>query len=169
MWRPINFRGGVFRSKVRICSPEWDRCSSVRTSSGPLAAAPAKAAKKKKSTKPAKSGPSVGELIVKAVSASKERSVVSLATIKKALSAGGYDVEKNNARVKTAVKKLVTAGTLVQTKGTRASGSFKMSKKEAPKAMKAARDPTLPEVHRAADPNEQTVHVTRVNIDTQTQ
>ncbi|XP_053712031.1 transcriptional regulatory protein AlgP-like [Synchiropus splendidus] len=95
-------------------------------------------AAKKKSAKPAKTGPSVGELIVKAVSASKERSGVSLAAIKKALAAGGYDVEKNKARVKTAVKKLVTAGTLVQTKGTGASGSFKMSKKEAPKAKKAA-------------------------------
>ncbi|CAJ0917773.1 unnamed protein product, partial [Ranitomeya imitator] len=56
----------------------------------------------KKSKKP--SGPSVSELIVKAVSASKERSGVSLAALKKALSAGGYDVEKNNSRLKLAVR-----------------------------------------------------------------
>ncbi|XP_042338360.1 histone H1-like, partial [Plectropomus leopardus] len=101
----------------------------------PAAAAPAKAAKKKVS-KPRKAGPSVNELLVKAVAASKERGGVSLAALKKALAAGGYDVEKNKARVKTAIKSLVAKGTLVQTKGTGASGSFKMSKKAAapPKA-----------------------------------
>uniref|UniRef100_A0A3Q0T468 H15 domain-containing protein n=1 Tax=Amphilophus citrinellus TaxID=61819 RepID=A0A3Q0T468_AMPCI len=73
------------------------------------AAAPAKAAKKKKTTtsKPKKAGPSVGELIVKTVAASKERSGVSAAALKKALAAGGYDVDKNKARVKTAIKSLV--------------------------------------------------------------
>ncbi|KAK3507935.1 hypothetical protein QTP70_003886 [Hemibagrus guttatus] len=77
-----------------------------------------------------------------------ERSGVSLAALKKALAAGGYDVEKNNSRVKLAVKSLVTKGTLVQTKGTGASRSFKLNKKQteakkpvkkaAPKAKKAA-------------------------------
>ncbi|XP_066528929.1 histone H1-like [Hoplias malabaricus] len=110
----------------------------------PAAAAPAKATKKKAAARPKKSGPSVGELIVKAVSESKERSGVSLAALKKALAAGGYDVEKNNSRVKAAVKSLVTKGTLVQTKGTGASGSFKLNKKQseakkvAPKAKKPA-------------------------------
>ncbi|XP_066528932.1 histone H1-like [Hoplias malabaricus] len=114
----------------------------------PAAAAPAKATKKKAAARPKKSAPSVGELIVKAVSESKERSGVSLAALKKALAAGGYDVEKNNSRVKAAVKSLVTKGTLVQTKGTGASGSFKLNKKQseakkpakkvAPKAKKPA-------------------------------
>ncbi|XP_066528933.1 histone H1-like [Hoplias malabaricus] len=113
-----------------------------------VAPAPAKAPKKKAAARPKKSGPSVGELIVKAVSESKERSGVSLAALKKALAAGGYDVEKNNSRVKAAVKSLVTKGTLVQTKGTGASGSFKLNKKQseakkpakkvAPKAKKPA-------------------------------
>ena len=93
-------------------------------------AAPVKAPKKKSAARPKKSGPSVGELIVKAVSQSKERSGVSLAALKKALAAGGYDVEKKNSRVKLAVKSLVTKGTLVQTKGTGASGSFKLNKKQ---------------------------------------
>ncbi|XP_034545471.1 histone H1-like [Notolabrus celidotus] len=96
------------------------------------AAAPAKAAKKKAS-KPKKAGPSVSELIVTAVAASKERSGVSAAALKKVLAAGGYDVDKNKARVKTAIKSLVAKGTLVQVKGTGASGSFKMSKKVAEK------------------------------------
>ncbi|KAM7374712.1 hypothetical protein PAMP_007353 [Pampus punctatissimus] len=94
----------------------------------PAAAAPAKATKKKVS-KPKKAGPSVSELIVKAVAASKERSGVSLAALKKALTAGGYDVDKNKARVKTAIRSLVVKGTLVHTTGTGASGSFKINKK----------------------------------------
>ncbi|XP_073799538.1 histone H1-like [Danio rerio] len=104
------------------------------------AAPPAKAPKKKAASKPKKAGPNVRDLIVKTVTASKERHGVSLAALKKALSAGGYDVEKNNSRVKIAVKALVTNGTLVQTKGTGASGSFKLNKKQAePKKKPAAK------------------------------
>ncbi|XP_036419503.1 histone H1-like isoform X2 [Colossoma macropomum] len=105
----------------------------------PAAAAPAKAPKKKSAARPKKAGPSVGELIVKAVSQSKERSGVSLAALKKALAAGGYDLDKNNSRVKIAVKSLVTKGTLVQTKGTGASGSFKLNKKQAEPKKKPAK------------------------------
>ncbi|XP_062865507.1 histone H1-like [Trichomycterus rosablanca] len=112
--------------------------------------APAKAPKKKTAAKPKKAGPSVGELIVKAVSASKERSGVSLAALKKALSAGGYDVEKNNSRVKLAVKILVTKGTLVQTKGTGASGSFKLNKKQTEAKKPAAKKAAAPKVKKAA-------------------
>ncbi|KAA0721457.1 Histone H1 [Triplophysa tibetana] len=112
------------------------------------AAAPAKVPKKKSAAKPKTAGPGASDLIVKAVTASKERNGVSLAALKKALTAGGYDVEKNNSRVKHAIKSLVTKGTLVQTKGTGASGSFKLNKKQvetkkpakkaAPKAKKPA-------------------------------
>uniref|UniRef100_H2TD66 Histone H1 n=1 Tax=Takifugu rubripes TaxID=31033 RepID=H2TD66_TAKRU len=101
----------------------------------PAPAAPAKAAKKKVS-KVKRSGPTVNELIVKAVSASKERNGVSLAALKKDLAAGGYDVDKNKARLKMAVRSLVSKGTLVQTKGTGASGSFKMNKKAAERCHK---------------------------------
>ncbi|XP_053535245.1 histone H1-like [Ictalurus punctatus] len=75
----------------------------------------------------------------------RERSGVSLAALKKALAAGGYDVEKNNSRVKNAVKGLVTKGTLVQTKGTGASGSFKLNKKQTetriPSLLRRRREP----------------------------
>ncbi|KGL72449.1 Histone H1.01, partial [Tinamus guttatus] len=90
------------------------------------------------------SGPSVTELITTAVSASKERKGLSLAALKKALAAGGYDVEKNNSRIKLGLKSLVNKGTLVQTKGTGASGSFRLNKKpgetkeKAPKKRAAA-------------------------------
>ena len=45
----------------------------------------------------------------------KERSGVSLAALKTALAAAGYDVEKNNSRIKLGLKSLVSKGTLVQT------------------------------------------------------
>nr|XP_040018735.1 histone H3.v1-like [Gasterosteus aculeatus aculeatus] len=81
------------------------------------------------------------------------------AAVKKALTAGGYDVDKNKARVKTAIKSLVAKGTLVQVKGIGASGSFKMSKttaekparKAAPKAKKpAAKKPAAAKKPKAA-------------------
>ncbi|KAM9234904.1 histone H1.1-like [Dugong dugon] len=98
---------------------------------------PEKAPAGKKAKKPSKiavaakkpAGPSVSELIVQVVSISKDRSGVSLAALKKALAAAGYDVEKNNSRIKLGLKNLVSKGTLVQTKGTGASGSFKLNKK----------------------------------------
>ncbi|XP_028679180.1 histone H1-like [Erpetoichthys calabaricus] len=114
-------------------------------------AAPAKAPKKKAtSSKPKKAGPSVSDLIVKAVSASKERHGLSLAGLKKALAAGGYDVEKNNARVKLAVKSLVSKGALVQTRGTGASGSFKINKKQAEGKEKASKKKAAPKKKPAA-------------------
>ncbi|KAM9425903.1 uncharacterized protein KZ484_014717 [Pholidichthys leucotaenia] len=54
------------------------------------------------------------------------------------LAAGGYDVDKNKSRVNIAIKSLVSKGTLSQTKGTGASGSFKVAKAES-KAKKAAK------------------------------
>ncbi|TRY83327.1 hypothetical protein DNTS_015056 [Danionella cerebrum] len=90
-----------------------------------------KSPKKKAAVKAKKAGPGVKDLIVKAVSASTERSGVSLPALKKAIAASGYDVENNNSRVKLAIKRLVTKGTLVQVKGIGASGSFKLNKKQA--------------------------------------
>ncbi|KAK9398292.1 histone H1.4-like [Crotalus adamanteus] len=83
-------------------------------------------------------GPSVTELLMQAVAASKERGGISLAALKKSLAASGYDVEKNNSRIKLGLKSLVTKGTLLQTKGTGASGSFKLNKKQAEPKVKAA-------------------------------
>ncbi|RXM99081.1 Histone H1 [Acipenser ruthenus] len=121
----------------------------------PTEAAPApvkavKAGKKKTATKPKKAGPSVSDLIVKAVSASKERSGVSLAALKKALAAGGYDVEKNNSRVNTAVKSLVSKETLLQTKGVGASGSFRLNKKVAEAKDKVAKKKAVPKPKKPA-------------------
>ncbi|KAM9363202.1 histone H1-like [Symphorus nematophorus] len=118
----------------------------------PAAAAPPAKAAKKKASKP-KSGPSVSELIVKTVAASKERSGVSTVALRKALAARGYDVDKNKARVKYAIKSLVAKGTLVQVKGTGASGSFKMSKK-ATEPKKDAAKAKRPAAKKPAEPQE---------------
>ncbi|XP_035022348.1 histone H1-like [Hippoglossus stenolepis] len=91
--------------------------------------APAKSPKKRAKSQRKKSGPTVSDLILKAVSASTERSGMSLAAVKKALKAGGYDVGKNNARVLITIRRLVANKALVQTKGIGSSGSFKLNKK----------------------------------------
>uniref|UniRef100_A0A8C7XLC2 H15 domain-containing protein n=1 Tax=Oryzias sinensis TaxID=183150 RepID=A0A8C7XLC2_9TELE len=93
------------------------------------AKAPAKSPKKKKAAaRPKKDGLSISKLIVAAVAESKERKGMSLAALKKVLGGKGVDVTKANKRINTAVTKLVTKGSLSQTKGTGASGSFKLAK-----------------------------------------
>ena len=93
-----------------------------------VAPAPAKAATKTRVNKP-RTGPSLSDRIVTVVTASNERGGVSGSAIKKALKAGGYDVERNNGRVKLALRNLVLRGTLIQAKGSGINGSFKISKK----------------------------------------
>uniref|UniRef100_A0A667XIW2 Si:ch211-103n10.5 n=1 Tax=Myripristis murdjan TaxID=586833 RepID=A0A667XIW2_9TELE len=93
-------------------------------------ASPAKAPKKRSKSVRRNTGPTVSDLILKAVSASKERGGMSLAALKKTLQAGGYDVVKNKARILIAIRRLVANKALVQTKGSGASGSFKVNKNE---------------------------------------
>uniref|UniRef100_A0A3Q1FSK8 H15 domain-containing protein n=1 Tax=Acanthochromis polyacanthus TaxID=80966 RepID=A0A3Q1FSK8_9TELE len=80
---------------------------------------PAKAAKKKASKHR------------KTVAASKEQRNVTAGGLKKALAAGGYNVDKNKAHIKTGIKMMVTKGALVQISGSGASSSFKINKKQA--------------------------------------
>lgn len=79
---------------------------------------------------------SVSKLITEALSVSQERAGMSLTALKKALSAAGYDVEKNNSRIKLGLKGLVSKGILVQTRGIGASGSLKLSKKAVPELVR---------------------------------
>ncbi|XP_075209686.1 LOW QUALITY PROTEIN: histone H1 [Chanos chanos] len=114
---------------------------------------PASSAKtaRRKSSKSKRTGPSVSDLILKAVSASKDRRGMSLFALKKALSAGGYNVAKNNSRVVLAVRRLVANGSLLQVKGTGASGSFKIGKKQPAgkkKAVKKAKKPRAKKTKR---------------------
>ncbi|XP_066209282.1 histone H1t [Saccopteryx leptura] len=82
------------------------------------------------------SSSSVSKLITEALSVSQERGGMSLVALKKTLAATGYDVDKNNSRIKLVLKSLVSKGTVVQTTGTGASGSFKLSKKASPELTK---------------------------------
>lgn len=88
-----------------------------------------KSPKRRSGSRKAKSGPSLSKLILKAAAASTERGGMSLAALKKELKNGGYDVNKNKGRILVAIKRLVANKSLVRTKGSGASGSFKVNKK----------------------------------------
>ncbi|XP_041068396.1 histone H1-like [Carcharodon carcharias] len=75
-----------------------------------------------------KTGPTVTQRILQVAAATKERRGISLAALKKALSAKGYDVSRNNTRVNQTVKQLVRNGSLVQTAGVGAAGSFRFNR-----------------------------------------
>lgn len=94
----------------------------------PVATA-SKSPKRRSGSRKANSGTSLSKLILKAAAASTERGGMSLAALKKELKNGGYDVNKNKGRILVAIKRLVANKSLVRTKGSGASGSFKVNKK----------------------------------------
>ncbi|XP_030062593.1 histone H1.10-like [Microcaecilia unicolor] len=96
------------------------------------------------------SGTSISELIVNAISTSKERSGMSLAALKKALAASGNDVEKHNTCLKQAVKSLVSKGTLLQTKGSGASASFKKQPESKKNSTPKSKKPAMKKQKKAA-------------------
>lgn len=115
---------------------------------------PAATPKKAKSAKPKKpktapSHPKVSDMVNTAISTLKERGGSSLQAIKKYIGAHyKVDVDKLAPFIKKYLKNAVASGTLVQTKGKGASGSFRMTSqtkeksskpKSAPKAKKAAK------------------------------
>ncbi|KAL7887415.1 hypothetical protein AOLI_G00051360 [Acnodon oligacanthus] len=73
--------------------------------------------------------PRVSTLILEVISQCKRRGGMSMQELKQALAAGGYDVNKNNARVNLAMRGLVRKETIVQTAGQGTSDSFKINKK----------------------------------------
>ncbi|ETN67884.1 histone H1 [Anopheles darlingi] len=110
---------------------------NVATVAAP-AAVPAAVAKTPKKAKAAASGakkpkkvathPPVNTMILAAIKALKERNGSSLQAIKKYLAANyTADVAKLTPFIKRSLKTGVTNGKLVQTKGTGATGSFKLS------------------------------------------
>ena len=102
------------------------------------AAAPAE---KKKAPRPKKEGPTISELVLKAVSASKDRNGLSFVALKKELGTQGVDVEHNTVYIKRSVRHLLEKGTLIQTKGHGASGSFKVNKAAVVKPKKEVKKP----------------------------
>ncbi|KAJ8396974.1 hypothetical protein AAFF_G00012970 [Aldrovandia affinis] len=107
------------------------------------AAAQAKTTKKKPVAKAKKPGPSVSDLILEAVAASKDRKGISFSALKKILIADGYNIEANNNRVKFALKALLKKGALQQTKGCGASGSFRVPPETKKPAKKATNQPPV--------------------------
>ncbi|XP_042370301.1 histone H1-like [Plectropomus leopardus] len=85
----------------------------------------------KKATKKKKSGATINDLILTAVSATKDRAGISTHALKKELGAQGYDVANNNVYIKRGIKWLLSKGAIVHTKGSGAVGSFKAGKNAA--------------------------------------
>uniref|UniRef100_A0A8U8AIC4 Uncharacterized protein n=1 Tax=Geospiza parvula TaxID=87175 RepID=A0A8U8AIC4_GEOPR len=101
--------------------------------------------------------PNVTELVTRAMSTPKERKELSLGTLRKARAAGGYNEEKNKSHIKLGPKSLLSNGTLAQTKGIGASGSFKLNKKpgetkEKATEKKTAAKPKKPAAKKPAGP-----------------
>lgn len=94
--------------------------------------------KQAKSTKPRAPAqhPKYSEMIVAAITATKERSGTSRQKILKYIGANYKVSEGYETHARLALKRMVTSGTLIQTKGTGASGSFKVAKKSTEPAKK---------------------------------
>ena len=119
-------------------------------------AAPKKAVKavvKKPKAKP--SHPPTSEMVNTAIKTLKERGGSSLQAIKKYIAANyKVDVEKLAPFIKKYLKSAVTAGTLIQTKGKGANGSFKLSAaKKAEKPAKKAKKPVAKKEKKAKKPD----------------
>ena len=116
-----------------------------------------KAAKPKKVAKPkvAPTHPKYINMVVVAIKDLKERKGSSRAAILKHIIANnkvGTDVNKINPRVKVALRNGVKTGALKQTKGTGASGSFKVgeNKEEKPKKKAPAKKPKVAKAKKPA-------------------
>ncbi|XP_078058323.1 histone H1-like [Mustelus asterias] len=97
----------------------------------PAAPAQVKSPRKKKAApRPAAAGPKLGEQILNVVAGCSDRKGMSLAAIKKALAGSGVDVGKRGSQIRLTIKRKVETGSLLQTKGQGASGSFNLAKKE---------------------------------------
>ncbi|KAI5932847.1 Histone H1.4 [Manis javanica] len=95
-------------------------------------------------------GPPVSEMIVQAVSFSKERSGVSLAALKKALAAAVYDVEKNS-RMKLGLKSLVSKEVESKRKVIAKKASVAASKKSV-KSLITAKRPSVAKKPKVVKP-----------------
>nr|XP_061804698.1 protamine-like protein [Nerophis lumbriciformis] len=74
-----------------------------------------------------KTGPTVSILILNAISSYDAPRGVSLVALKKVLKAHGYDVARNRARIRLALRRMVAKKVIVRTRGKGVSGSFKLN------------------------------------------
>ena len=100
---------------------------------------PAKKAPKKKTTaKKSVDHPKYIDMVKSAITCLKERNGSSRQAILKYINGNFKVTDTANVHVKLALKRGVTSGDLLQVKGTGASGSFKVKKKEVVKPKKPA-------------------------------
>ena len=86
--------------------------------------------------------PPVATMVNDAITALKDRKGTSLIAIKKHIAANNTaDIDRLAGFIKRYLKSAVEAGKIVQTKGTGATGSFKMGKVEKPKKEKVEKKP----------------------------
>ncbi|XP_026576515.1 histone H1B-like [Pseudonaja textilis] len=81
---------------------------------------------------------SLSQLILQVLEACNSRKGISLAALKKSLIEAGYNLTKNNLRLKRELRNLVSNGVVVRVTGSGVSGSFKFGKNQPPKSKKAA-------------------------------
>ncbi|XP_074035439.1 histone H1-like [Leptinotarsa decemlineata] len=102
--------------------------ASANSSSSPQAQSTAKKEKKVKNPRSKPSHPPTSEMVNNAIKGLKERGGSSLQAIKKYIAANyKADAEKVAPFIKKYLKSAVASGSLVQTKGKGASGSFKLA------------------------------------------
>lgn len=124
---------------------------TAAANSAPAAATPKKKAKSAaKKPKTAPTHPKVSEMVNDAITVLKERGGSSLQAIKKHIgSHHKVDIDRLTPFIKKYLKTAVASGTLIQTKGKGASGSFKLSAsgqktKEPGKAKKPKKEGSTP-------------------------
>jgi len=114
-----------------------------------------KVAKRTKSPKKAGSGgshPNYRDMIVKAVGNLKERGGSSRQAILKYIIANynvGHNIVLINSRIKLSLRKMAKDGTLKQSKGHGAAGSFRIGEKKTARVAKKAKGPKKPRAKKA--------------------
>ena len=112
-----------------------------RISTANMSAAVSPEKKKKAAPKKVSEHPKYGEMIAAGIVALKERKGSSRQAILKYIQANYKVGDGAGTHVKTALKRGVSTGALKQTKGTGASGSFRVAEKPKPVKKKAAKKP----------------------------
>ncbi|XP_025024374.1 histone H1-like [Python bivittatus] len=103
----------------------------------PAEASTASSSAPKKERKKRVSG-SLSQLILQVLETCSSRKGISLAALKKSLIEAGYNLTRNNIRLKRELHNLVSNGVLIRVTGSGTSGSFKFGKNQRKKPKKAA-------------------------------
>lgn len=137
----------MFNSSPQVSQVKADPQGESQKMSTEAKKTDAKKKQAKGKPRPPAQHPKYSEMIVAAITATKERSGTSRQKILKYLGANYKVGDGFEAHARLALKRMVTAGVLIQTKGTGASGSFKVAKKSTEPAKKkkpAAKKPAAP-------------------------